>query len=547
MTVPYAFYSQYSGNGLQAGQGINITNSVINNTGDPDNSPTNELNTALTLGPDFKLRLTDAGGTLTADLAALSPQNLSQLLALGNDAGAQKIANLGSPTLASDAATKGYVDLHNDADASPTNEIQDLALTANTLRITNNAAATPINLASYLDNTDSQTLSLAGANLSISGGNNVNLSSLNTDSQSLSLGASSGTSRTINISGGAGVTFDIADNDNNPSNEIQDLTLTSNILKITNNAAATNINLSPYLDNTDAQSLSLSGSNLSITGGNTISLSSINTDAQNLALGSVSGTLHTINISGGTGITLDVADNDNNPTNEIQDLSLTSNVLKITNNVTATNINLAPYLDNTDNQLLTYTPATNNLSISSGNNVTITQTLAQVLTAGNDAGARKITNLQAPTANTDATTKKYVDDADAVLASRISTTYAFKTAFAYTNGGSIVQNDQTIPFTTEDFDDFNVLSAASFTAAENGTYVFMIDGTYGAISAGGQLSFLVAGVKYPVAIVQPWGGTFARYNATMMFKLTVGQTVSLVGDNILVGGQFAGSFFGYKL
>lgn len=62
------------------------------------------------------------------------------------------------------------------------------------------------------------------------------------------------------------------------TNEIQDLSLnsTTNILTITNNGNATNIDLSPFLDNTDAQDLSLSGDVLSLTGdGTNVSLSSL--------------------------------------------------------------------------------------------------------------------------------------------------------------------------------------------------------------------------------------------------------------------------------
>lgn len=46
-----------------------------------------------------------------------------------------------------------------------------------------------------------------------------------------------------------------------------------------------------------------------------------NTDNQNLSLGTVSGTMRPVNISGGTGVVIDVADNDNSATNELQNWS----------------------------------------------------------------------------------------------------------------------------------------------------------------------------------------------------------------------------------
>ncbi len=81
-----------------------------------------------------------------------------------------------------------------------------------------------------------------------------------------------------------------------------------------------------------------------------------------------------------------VNDADADPTNEIQDLNLTGNTLKITNNASAANIDLSPYLDNTDDQ-----------------------NLANVLTQGTDAGNKKITNLADPTNEQDAVTKAYLD------------------------------------------------------------------------------------------------------------------------------------------
>ena len=60
----------------------------------------------------------------------------------------------------------------DDADADPMNEIQDISLAGNNLSITSGSS---VDLSGYLDNTDAQTLSLVGTSLSISNGNSVTL------------------------------------------------------------------------------------------------------------------------------------------------------------------------------------------------------------------------------------------------------------------------------------------------------------------------------------------------------------------------------------
>jgi uncharacterized protein (TIGR02145 family) len=75
---------------------------------------------------------------------------------------------------------------------------------------------------------------------------------------------------------------------------------------------------------------------------------------------------------------------DGDVTNEIQDLSISGNILKITLNATA--IDLSPYLDNTDNQ-----------------------TLAEILASNTSAGSKNITSLADPVDSQDAATKAYVD------------------------------------------------------------------------------------------------------------------------------------------
>ena len=114
------------------------------------------------------------------------------------------------------------------------------------------------------------------------------------------------------------------DADSDPTNEIQDLTITGNTLKITGNASATDIDLTPYLDNTDNQII-------------------VSADTGNL-------------ITAGTdlgALITSIDDADADPANEIQDLTITGNNLKITGNTSATDIDLTPYLDNTDNQTAT--------------------------------------------------------------------------------------------------------------------------------------------------------------------------------------------------
>ena len=62
------------------------------------------------------------------------------------------------------------IDNVDDADADPANEIQDISLNSNNLSI---SSGSTVDLSAYLDNTDAQTLSYASPTLSISNGNSV--------------------------------------------------------------------------------------------------------------------------------------------------------------------------------------------------------------------------------------------------------------------------------------------------------------------------------------------------------------------------------------
>ena len=168
--------------------------------------------------------------------------------------------------------------------------------------------------------TDDQLLSLDGGTnvLAIEDGNTVDLTPYldNTDSQTLS---TSGAAGDISISGGNNIALNVDDADADPNNEIQ--TLTSSDGSVT---------LTPTGSDYDLSVAIADGSETVVNGGGI-----------NVVTGS--GTSGDPYVVTGTEVDGDI-------TNEIQDLNLATNTLTITNNASATPIDLSPYLDNTDDQ-----------------------------------------------------------------------------------------------------------------------------------------------------------------------------------------------------
>jgi hypothetical protein len=123
-------------------------------------------------GTAQSLSITEATGELsissgnTVDLSELIDEQVNTLLVAGSN------------------ITLTYDDSANtltvDAD-----DTQDLSLVGNSLQLVNGGS---VDLSGYLDNTDSQTLSfnVGAGELSISGGNTINISDINTDDQTLS-------------------------------------------------------------------------------------------------------------------------------------------------------------------------------------------------------------------------------------------------------------------------------------------------------------------------------------------------------------------------
>ncbi len=301
---------------------------------DGDTDPTNEIELP-SGGTSGQLLSTDGTGNYTwvNDNMGTDNQNIQNLafdvntnvLTVGIENGSSQTVDLTA--------------LLNDADNDPNNEIQDLSLNASTniLTITNNGSATSIDLSSYLDNTDNQDLSLSGNTLSLTNdGTPVDLSGyINTDSQNLS-NTTSGSNVTVNISGGSGTTFSINDADSDPTNEIELPASAVNGQVLTwNGSSWIAQNAASGADNWGTQVVQTSGANISGDGtsGNPLIVTDGDSDPtneiQNLSLSG-----NTLSISGGNSVTL----TDTDPTNEIQNLSLTGNTLSISgaNSVTLT-------------------------------------------------------------------------------------------------------------------------------------------------------------------------------------------------------------------
>jgi len=280
-------------------------------TSEVDGSTTNEIQTldvANLTGTTLNLSLSSDGEATkmielsgintdqqTIDVFSFDGSILS--LSLSNDQEATQTVDLSSLAGGGTAWTSltgvpaGFaddVDNVDDADASASNELQTLSWSAGT------------------GGNDEITLSDGGGTVTIT--DNVNDADFDPANE---LQTISRTGDNVTLSDGGG-SFSVADDDADATNELQSLSIATNTLSLSDGGGS--VDLSGYLDNTDAQDLSLAGNTLSLTGdGTTVDLSAYldNTDAQALDL-----TGNTLTISGGAG-----------------------------------SIDLSPYLDNTDTQL----------------------------------------------------------------------------------------------------------------------------------------------------------------------------------------------------
>lgn len=165
----------------------------------------------------------------------------------------------------------------NDADADPNNEIQTLVIANDTLFITEGNYVV-LSQYSPSPNTDEQTISINGDQLSISNGNTITLVDNVTDADSSPSNEiqnlfTIGDSLFISDGNYVVINDEVNDADSDVENELQEVWLAGNNLSLSN--SNTSVDLSPYFDNTDEQSLTLSGDQLTISNGNTVDLNSI--------------------------------------------------------------------------------------------------------------------------------------------------------------------------------------------------------------------------------------------------------------------------------
>lgn len=185
----------------------------------------------------------------------------------------------------------------------------------------------------------------------------------------------------------------VDDADADSTNELQELSINGTTITISN---GNSINLPSGVVDTDDQTISLSGTDLSISEGNTIDLSSLQdgtgTDNQNL---SISGT--SLSISDGTGVDLSSVQDGYDADTDDQTISLLGTSLSISEGNT---VDLSSLQDGTgtDSQNISLNGST--LTISGGNNVDLSttginplpiQSSSSNFTAGTSSGMIRLT------------------------------------------------------------------------------------------------------------------------------------------------------------
>ena len=272
----------------------------------------------------------------------------------------------------------------------------------------------------------------------------------------------------------------------------------------------------------DNQTLSFDGSALSIAGGNTVDMTGL---LQNLTITNTADGNY-IGISRGNQIKVSTIEGDGDPTNEIQDLVINDNILKITRNPAATSWDLSKYLDNTDAQALTYNTTTNVLGISGNASTADLSALKQTLSYDESTKALTISNGNSVTlGNTIAfrTTKTISTAAPAA----VDVTF-IGTSTSYNDGGGY--NSTT----------------GEFTAPASGIYTFTM--SYNADGTGGsrELKLYLNSSLYDYFAVEIASASIVS-GKSITLKLTAGDVVKAVVFTGVSTQTGSGTFCGFRI
>jgi hypothetical protein len=310
------------------------------------------------------------------------------------------------------------------------------------------------------------------------------------------------------ISGGNQVKISNIEKDGDPTNEIQDLVINTDKLKITKNPNAVEWDLSPYRQNLTYDPATRV---IGITGTtSTVNLSELKNDndsdptneIQDFSYDPVNRKLSLSKSSQVIDLSELKNDNDSDPTNEIQSLTLAGDILSISS---SNSVSLAAYKDNTDNQTLTYLETSNakTLQISGGNTITLSNIVSFRV-------------------------KKQIS----TTASSLTDVTFVPSTYDYNDGGS-----------------FNMTSG-EFTAPSAGIYTFNIsyyaDGTGGSRKLSVYLKTLTSDSVYEDLAVDIASNTQITTRSLTM-KLNSGDIVRLVIYTGTATQTGTGTFSGFRV
>ena len=299
---------------------------------------------------------TEVDGSTTNEIQDL--QLATDILTITNNGSATPIdlsgyldnTNLTEAEVDAFVADNGY--LTSEVDGSTTNEIQDLQLATNTLTITNNGSATPIDLSGYLDNTN-----LTETEVDAFVANNGYLTSEtdgSTTNELISGGTLIGTTLRITDAGG-NTDIDLVTLQDGTGTDDQ----TATEVGVTPANGVTSTNVQAALEELQGEIASAGGGDMlesvyDADGNNVVDDAEL-VNGLTVETAVPVGALFTDTQLTEAEVDAFVADNgyltsevDGSTTNEIQDLQIASDILSITNNGSATPIDLSGYLDNTN-------------------------------------------------------------------------------------------------------------------------------------------------------------------------------------------------------